>query len=76
MDVKIIATKNCSHRPNLEHELNLLGVDYELIYVEDAPEMAQKFNIRHSPNLVIDEEVVFRSQPTETELRELFGLNK
>ena len=76
MNVKIIATKTCSHRANLEHELRQLGVEYELIYVEDAPEIVAKYEIRHSPNLVIDDEVVFRSQPKEQELKALFGMDK
>lgn len=76
MNVKIIATKSCSHRPNLEHELQQLGVGYELVFVEDAPDIVAKYNIRHSPNLVVDNEVVFRNQPTEQELKALFGLDK
>lgn len=76
MNVKIIATKSCSHRPNLEHELQQLGVGYELVFVEDAPDIVAKYNIRHSPNLVVDDEVVFRNQPTEQELKALFGLDK
>lgn len=76
MNVKIIATKSCSHRPNLEHELQQLGVEYELIFVEDAPDVARQFNIRHSPNLVLDDEVVFRSQPSEAELKAALGLTK
>jgi len=76
MDVKIIATKECAHRPNLEHELQQLGVEYELIFVEDAPDVVKQFNIRHSPNLVLDDEVVFRSQPSEEELKTALGLTK
>lgn len=73
MNVKIIATRACTHRPNLERELADLGVDYELIIVEEAPEIAQRFGIRHSPNLVVDDEVVFRGQPSESELRGFFA---
>lgn len=77
MDVKIVATKTCSHCPNLERELKDLGIDYEVLRVEDHPEVAEKYGIRHSPNLVVDDEVVFRSQPSEQELKEFFaGRNK
>lgn len=76
MNVKIIATRDCSHRPNLEHELNQLGIDYELVFVEDAPDVVAKYKIRHSPNLVVDDEVLFRCQPTEQELKAIFGLDK
>ena len=70
MDVMIIATKDCSHCANLASELNELGVDYQLVYAEDQPELVQRYAIRHSPNLIVDNEVKFRRQPTEHELRE------
>ena len=70
MNVMIIATKDCSHYINLAKVLDVLGVEYQLVYVEDAPELVQKYAIRHSPNLVMDDEVKFRRQPTEHELRE------
>ena len=73
MNVKIIATHNCSHRPNLERELQDLGVSYDVVYVEDNQDVITKYSIRHSPNLVIDEEVVYRGQPSEMELKELFS---
>ena len=70
MNVMIIATKGCSHCTNLARELDDLGVEYRLVYAEDEPELAQKYGIRHSPNLIVDDEVKFRRQPTEHELRE------
>ena len=69
MDVMIIATKDCSHCANLTKELNDLGVEYRLVFAEDEPELVRKYGIRHSPNLIVDEEVKFRRQPTEQELR-------
>ena len=72
MKVRIIATHNCSHYHNLERELKDLAVVYEVLFVEDHPEIVQRYSIRHSPNLVVDDEVVFRRQPTEGELRALF----
>lgn len=72
MKVRIIATRNCSHYHNLERELKDLAVVYEVLFVEDHPEIVQRYSIRHSPNLVVDDEVVFRRQPTEGELRALF----
>jgi len=73
MSVKIIATKTCSHRPNLERELRELGIAYEVIFVEDRPETIARYGIRHSPNLVVGEQVVFRGQPSEGELRAFFA---
>jgi len=76
MDVMIIATKTCNHRPNLEQELKHLQVRYTVVFVEEQPELAERFAIRHSPNLVINNEVVFRGQPTESELKCCLGLEQ
>lgn len=73
MKVQIIATHQCSHRANLEHELKDLGMDYEVVFVEENPDLLSRYQIRHSPNLVVDGKVVCRGQPTEAQLRELFG---
>jgi hypothetical protein len=73
MDVMIIATKACSHRQNLEKELECLHIPYRVCFVEDHADLVEKFSIRHSPNLIVDDEVVFRKQPTETELHDFFS---
>jgi predicted thioredoxin/glutaredoxin len=73
MRVKIIATKTCSHYPNLARELRDLGVAHEVVFVEEQPETVARYGIRHSPNLVVEEEVVFRGQPSERELRAFFA---
>jgi hypothetical protein len=46
-----------------------LGITYERIYAEDRPQLAQRLSIRHSPNLIVDDRVVFRGQPSEADLR-------
>ncbi len=75
MDVLIIATKNCSHCTNLSKELDDLGINHRVVYAEDDAELCQRLEIRHSPNLVIDGEVIFRRQPTEEELGAIFNTN-
>ena len=72
MDVMIIATKACMHRVSLEKELECLHIPYRVCFVEDCDDLVQKFSIRHSPNLIVDGEVVFRKQPTEVELHAYF----
>lgn len=76
MDVMIIATKGCSHCNNMQKELDCLGISYRICFAEDSPDLVQKFGIRHSPNLVVDDEVVFRRQPTEVELHAYFDSRK
>ena len=73
MNLMIIATKDCSHSKTQAKELAELCVEYRLIYAEDAPERVQRYSIRHSPNLIVDDVVQFRRQPTELELRECFN---
>jgi len=72
MDVMIIATKGCSHCKNIERELEILSISYRVCFAEDNADLVQQFSIRHSPNLVVDDEVVFRRQPTEVELQAYF----
>lgn len=73
MDVLIVATKNCAHYRNMSKELDVLGIAHRIVYVEDDAEFCQQLGIRHSPNLVIDGEVIFRKQPDEDELRTVFS---
>ena len=73
MDVLIIATKACTHRRNLEQELDGMQIEHRVCFVEDCPDLVRRFGIRHSPNLVVDDDLVFRKQPTEVELRAYFN---
>jgi hypothetical protein len=47
-----------------------------MCYVEDCADLVEKFSIRHSPNLIVDDEVVFRKLPTEEELHAYFDTKK
>ena len=73
MDVMIVATKTCMHCRSMEKELRVLNVRYRVCFVEDCSDLVQKFAIRHSPNLIVDDEVIFRRQPTEAELHAYFS---
>ncbi len=75
MDIKIVCTKTCTHRPDLEQELKDLGLVYEVLFVEEHPELIDKYAIRHSPNLIVDEEVICRDLPSEGELKRLLKLD-
>lgn len=74
MKILILATKDCSHRPMLEKKLKEMAVNYQLNYIEDDPEAMRKYQIHNSPNLVVDDKVMFRaspdaSLPTDEELK-------
>ncbi|HSH30449.1 MAG TPA: thioredoxin family protein [Thiohalobacter sp.] len=72
MNVKILATRTCTHRPDLEKELDELGVSYELLFVEEHPDAVAHYVVRHSPTLIVDDQVVFHGQPSGHELRAFF----
>jgi len=72
MSVMIIASKECSHCKTLSKELIEIGVKHDVVYAEDDPELCHKLSIRHSPSLVVDEQIVFREQVNEIELRKYF----
>lgn len=71
MSIRIIATHSCNHRPILERELRDMGYDYEVVFVEENPDVAARYGIRHSPNLVVGDTVVCRGPVTEGEIRQL-----
>jgi len=69
MEIFIIATKNCSHYPNLVKQLAGFGHQCEVKFVEDNAELVAAHKIRSSPNLIIDNKVIFRSQPSDDQLQ-------
>ena len=80
MKIVIVATKTCNHRPMLERRLQAMGVPYSVEYVDDHPELIERYDVQRSPNLVVNDQVVFRpsptrSLPTETELDGYLKLN-
>jgi glutaredoxin len=74
MNILILATKDCSHCRNFSRELDDIGIKHSVLYCDDEPELVQRYNIRHSPNLIVDGEVIFRKQATEQELKLFFKL--
>ena len=54
MKITLLTSKSC-HCFAVEQELNALGLRYERYDVEDSPELARRFNIRHCPTLIVDE---------------------
>ncbi len=73
MNVMIMATKGCSHCKSFSRELDDIGIEHHVTYCDDNPELVEKYGIRHSPNLIVNGEVIFRKQPTEDELKIFFN---
>jgi glutaredoxin len=63
MDTLILATKGCSHGPMLERELQKINVNYRVQYIEDDPDDVIKYQIRNTPNLIVNDSIVFRGSP-------------
>jgi hypothetical protein len=72
MRVQLLVTKTDFTVANIEREFRDLGIGYQVNYLEDHPELVSRHNIRHSPNILIDGELAFQYQPTETELKAYF----
>ncbi len=72
MNIQLLVTKTDFNKPNIENEFKNLGVNYNVEYVEDHPELVNMLNIRHSPNIIIDGELAFQRQPSVGELKEYF----
>ena len=73
MEVILAVTKTCHHCPLLEQEFKKLGVHYCVQYYDDHPEMVQKYNIKQSPVVIVDDKVVFHGMPSISELEKFFS---
>ncbi len=73
MKVQLLVTRTDFNLPNLENEFKDLGIRYEVQYIEEHPELVSAHHIRHSPNILVNDELVFQYQPTESELRAYFA---
>lgn len=73
MEVTILATKSCNHCGLVERELSECDIPYEVRYFDDHPEWIDQFDLHMSPNVLLDDEVVFRATddhrvPSEAEV--------
>jgi len=68
MNVILLVTRSCHHCPLIEKELQNRSMDYEVVYVEDHPDLAARYGTKKSPNLIVDGELVYRGMPEMAEL--------
>ena len=71
MNIRIIATKTCSHRPELEKQLQEAELQYKLLYLEDHPELIETYKLKTSPLLVVDHKIVSVGMPEQNQIIEL-----
>ncbi len=65
MKITIVATKTCNHRPLVEQQLQDAGLQYKLQYFEDHPELIEKYSLKTSPVLLVNDEVVSVGIPSQ-----------
>ncbi len=71
MKITLLTSEPCNCIA-VEKELQALGFAYERRYVEDEPEIAERFGIRHCPTLIIDERrVIAIDEANAAQLRQL-----
>ncbi len=71
MKITIAATKTCNHRPLLEQQLQDIGLQYEVMYFEDHPELIDKYGLKTSPLFIVDDIVVSAGMPEHSIIIEL-----
>jgi hypothetical protein len=71
MNIIIAATKSCNHRPILEQELKDAGLEYKLMFYEEHPEIFEKFNLKTSPLLICEDELVSEGMPEHEKILDL-----
>jgi len=71
MKITILATKGCNHRPILEEQLQDAGLLYVTKYFEDHPELVETYQLKRSPVLLVDDEVVSVGMPEHSQINEL-----
>ena len=72
MHVQVLVTHKDCCLPNLQRDLEAVGIDYCVDYIEDNPDLVESNHIRHSPNILINGSLIFTEQPSISELRTFF----
>jgi len=71
MKIILLTSKTC-HFIDVEKVLNVLGLSYERFDVEEYPELAQQFGVRHCPTLILDNDrVIPIDENNAAQLRQL-----
>ncbi len=45
------------------------GIPYKIQYVEEPPELVERYQLKRSPNIIVDGEPVYRGMPNLSELQ-------
>ena len=75
MEILIAVTKTCPHRPLLEKMLQEAWLPYKVNYFEDHPEIFEKYQLKHSPLLIVDEKIESVGMPEMDIINDLKARN-
>jgi len=70
--VAVLSTRTCHYRPVLEQALLRLQVPFQSFYIDERPDLVQKWHIQCSPVLFVDEKPVFIGMPDIQALERFF----
>ncbi|CAN5184962.1 hypothetical protein BH23BAC2_BH23BAC2_01500 [soil metagenome] len=76
MEILIAVTKTCHHRPLLEKVLQEAWLPYKVNYFEDHPEIFEKYQLKHSPLLIVDKKVESVGMPEIDIVNDLKARNR
>ncbi|CAM4020468.1 rhodanese-like domain-containing protein [Gillisia hiemivivida] len=76
MEIIIAATKTCPHRPSLEKLFQEAWLPYRINYFEDHPEIFEKYQLKHSPLLIVDGKVESVGMPEIDIVNDLKARNR
>jgi glutaredoxin len=71
VDVKVLATPNCSNCAQVKKYLDALGVKYKVFDVTKHPDMLAKYPIMSSPGLVVGGKLVSQGMISKDKLEKL-----
>jgi glutaredoxin len=74
MEVMLVGTKDCRHCPILEKWFQDHKVEYTIQYIEDHPELADRYGIDKSPSLIVGGELKFVGMPSFSDLKKAFHI--
>jgi len=76
MKISIAATKTCNHRPILEEQLQDAGLLYVTKFFEDHPELVERYQLKRSPVLLVNDKVESVGMPGQEKITELKDKSK
>jgi len=71
MKITILATENCDQRSILEKQLQDAGLQFITKYFEDHPELAEKYQLKQSPLLLVNDKVVTVGMPEQKKIKKV-----